>query len=46
MKSINVEGGFFFVEKVGKRDVTFIREMRVLNVLGSIKPNIERDQNK
>ena len=33
MKSINVEGGFFLwrVEffKIGKRDVTFIREMRV-----------------
>ena len=35
-KSINVEGGFFFwrVEffKIGKRDSTFIREMRVLNI--------------
>jgi hypothetical protein len=34
-KSINVEGGFFLwrVEcfKIGKRDFTFIREMRVLN---------------
>ena len=33
MKSINVEGGFFLwrVEffKIGKRDFTFIREMRV-----------------
>ena len=34
MKSINVEGGFLFlwrVEffKIGKRDFTFIREMRV-----------------
>ena len=34
MKSINVQGGFLFLcrvefSKIGKRDVTFIREMRV-----------------
>ena len=38
MKSINVEGGFFLwrVEffKIGKCDFTFIREMRVLKILG------------
>ena len=38
-KSINVEGGFFFwrVEffKIGKRDVTFIREMRVTVALSA-----------
>ena len=36
-KSINVEGGFFLwsVEffKIGKRDVTFIREMRVHSLI-------------
>jgi hypothetical protein len=34
-KSINVEGGFFLWRvkffKIGKRDFTFIREMRVCN---------------
>ena len=33
IKSINVQGDFYFVQggisKIGKRDVTFIREMRV-----------------
>ena len=33
MKSINVQGGFMLCRveflKIGKRDVTFIREMRV-----------------
>ena len=34
MKSINVQGGFLFLclvefSKIGKRDVTFVREMRV-----------------
>ena len=35
MKSINVQGGFLFCagwnfQKIGKRDITFIREMRVM----------------
>ena len=37
MKSVNVQGGFLFCarvefSKIGKRDVTFIREMRVAKI--------------
>ena len=36
IKSINIEGGFFLWRmeffKIGKRDFTFIREMRVLGI--------------